>query len=239
MWRSSPFARRRRAVDAARALLAFQLARREPHLADDLRGAEVAVEALLRGRAERAVERAADLRGDAQRAALGLRDEHHLEGLRGVRAQQPLAGAVGGALPWRRSAACAPRRTRGEARAKVLRKVGHLARRSPRRACRSSSSAGARGRACCRVRPRTPPAPAAAGPSRLVRALSSVASMVRVGCRAPQVARVQLGVAEEVGDLARRGIGGVRAVHHVLLDALGQVGADGARQRPSSDRWRP
>ena len=33
------------------------------------------------GRAERAVERAADLDRDAQRAAVGLRDEHHLDGL--------------------------------------------------------------------------------------------------------------------------------------------------------------
>jgi len=66
----------------------------EPDLADDLGGGEVAVEALLRRGAERAVEHAAHLRGDAERAAIGLGDEYRLEGLRGIGAQQPFAGAV-------------------------------------------------------------------------------------------------------------------------------------------------
>src|SRR6185437_16254432 len=54
-----------------------------------------AVEALLRRRAERAIERTADLRGDAERAAVRLRDEDHLERLRRVGPQHPFAGAVG------------------------------------------------------------------------------------------------------------------------------------------------
>src|SRR5258708_27359058 len=61
--------------------LEAELAVGEPHLADDLRRAEIAVEALLRGRAKGAVEHAADLRGDAQRAALLLGHEHHFKGL--------------------------------------------------------------------------------------------------------------------------------------------------------------
>ena len=75
--------------------LPAELAVRQPHLADDLGGGEVAVEALLRGRAERAVERAAHLRGDAQRAAVFLGDVDHLEGLAVAARQQPLARAVG------------------------------------------------------------------------------------------------------------------------------------------------
>ena len=46
-----------------------ELARREHDLPQDLGGREVAVEALMAGRAERAVERAARLRRDAERAA--------------------------------------------------------------------------------------------------------------------------------------------------------------------------
>src|SRR6202008_4579004 len=78
--------------------VALELTRGEPHLTDDLGGSEVAIEALLRGGAERAVEGAADLRGNAQRAALRLRDEYHFEGLLRVRPEQPLAGTVRGAL---------------------------------------------------------------------------------------------------------------------------------------------
>ena len=75
--------------------LEAELAVGEPDLADDLRGGEVAVETLLRRRAERAVEGATDLGGHAERAAVGLGDVDHLEGLRAVCAQQPLACAVG------------------------------------------------------------------------------------------------------------------------------------------------
>ena len=71
---------------------------REEHLTDDFAGLEVAVEALLRGTAELAIQRTTHLRGNAQRAATGFRDEHHLHGLRGCifasGAHNPLAGAV-------------------------------------------------------------------------------------------------------------------------------------------------
>ena len=45
--------------------------------------------------AEAAVERASDLTRHAQGAAVGIRDEHHLEVMAVMGAEQPLAGAVG------------------------------------------------------------------------------------------------------------------------------------------------
>src|SRR2546430_3681056 len=65
-------------------------------------------------------------------------------------------------------------------------------------------------------------------PSRLVRGVAADVMAVR---RALLIARMQLRGAEEVGDLARRGVGRVRAVHHVALDAGGEVGADRAGVR--------
>src|SRR5579871_2192227 len=59
-------------------------------------------------------------------------------------------------------------------------------------------------------------------PSRLVRAVAVVLIGLRSG------ARVQLGCAEKESNLARRRIGRIGAVHHVALDALGEVGADRA-----------
>src|SRR5262249_56147037 len=47
---------------------------RDHHLADDLVGREVADEPLRSGMTERAVERAADLARQAERAAVGFRD---------------------------------------------------------------------------------------------------------------------------------------------------------------------
>src|SRR5258708_5025932 len=105
--------------------LEAELAVGEPHLADDLRRAEIAVEALLRGRAKGAVEHATDLRGDAQRAALRLGNEHHFEGLRRVGAQQPLARAVG-RLPGEDDLGQLDARPRAQLRAKILGQVGHL-----------------------------------------------------------------------------------------------------------------
>ena len=69
-----------------------------PQLADDFGGGEIAVEALFAGRAERAIERAADLRRHTQRAAVVLGNEHHLNAVAGAHIQQPLAGAVPGFL---------------------------------------------------------------------------------------------------------------------------------------------
>ena len=51
------------------------------HLADDLCRRQVTVEALRPGRTEGTIERAADLRRDAQRAAGRLRDEYSLDRL--------------------------------------------------------------------------------------------------------------------------------------------------------------
>src|SRR3989440_7560231 len=65
-------------------------------------------------------------------------------------------------------------------------------------------------------------------PSRLVRGVAADVMAVR---RALLIARMELGGAEEVGDLARRGVGRIRAVHHVPLDAGGEVGADRAGGR--------
>ena len=67
----------------------------EHHLADDLRRLEVAHQPHRAGVAEGAIERAADLARHAQGAAVGVGDEHHLEVMAVVGAQQPFAGAVG------------------------------------------------------------------------------------------------------------------------------------------------
>ncbi len=63
---------------AAGTVIVQQLVR-QPHLTDDLGDAQVAVEALARGGAERTVQRAAHLRGNTQRAAVGFRYEYHLD----------------------------------------------------------------------------------------------------------------------------------------------------------------
>src|SRR5690606_32436315 len=84
--------------DDVRDLDGRDLAPRKHDLAEDLRNAEVAVEALAPGRAERAVERAAGLRGDAERRAARLRNEDRLDGLTRADVEEPLAGAVRRAL---------------------------------------------------------------------------------------------------------------------------------------------
>ena len=68
---------------------------RVPELPDDLGRRQIAVEALLAGGAERAVERATRLRRDAQRAAVVLGDVDHLDRIAGAHVEQPLARAVG------------------------------------------------------------------------------------------------------------------------------------------------
>ena len=86
---------------------------------------EVAVEALLPGRAERAVERAAHLRGDAQRAAVVLGDEHRLDAVADADVEQPLARAVGGAVSRDHRGRRGPRRSPSQLLAQGLREVGH------------------------------------------------------------------------------------------------------------------
>src|SRR5690606_16438205 len=70
----------------------------EAQLADDLRYREIAVKPLGRGRAKAAFQGAADLGRDAQRAPVRFGDENRLDGVATVKAQQPLAGSVRGAL---------------------------------------------------------------------------------------------------------------------------------------------
>ncbi len=102
-----------------------EVAGRDPHLADDLGGGQVAVEALGGGGAEAAVERAAHLRGHAQRAAALVGDVDRLDGVPRIHAEQPLVGAVGGGLVEHHRR----RLDRGallEPRAQRLAEVGHL-----------------------------------------------------------------------------------------------------------------
>ena len=81
------------AFAARRRPLAVGVARQQD-LADDLAGAEVAHQALGAGVAEAAGQGAADLRGQAERAAVLFGDEHALRLVAVGEAQQPLAGAV-------------------------------------------------------------------------------------------------------------------------------------------------
>src|SRR6185437_2408710 len=67
---------------------------REPHLPDDFRDAQIAVETLLRGRAKRTVHGATHLARDAQGPAIRLGYVHRLDPLHLVHAQHPFAGAV-------------------------------------------------------------------------------------------------------------------------------------------------
>ena len=77
---------------------------RHHDLADDLARGEVAHQPLRAGVTERAIQRAADLRGNAQRAAVGFRNVDALDFMRLLdavaarQAQQPFAGAVVGNL---------------------------------------------------------------------------------------------------------------------------------------------
>jgi hypothetical protein len=112
-------------VDPRRAdAIGQQCAVRVPQLADDLGSREVAIEALLAGRAEGAVERASRLRRDAKRAAVILGDVDHLDGIAGADVEQPLAGAVprGGVAHDRRAANLDQI---GEPFAQRARQVGH------------------------------------------------------------------------------------------------------------------
>src|SRR5690606_38054782 len=84
--------------DHVRDLEGSDLAPRERDLADDLGDRKVTVEALPPGRAERAIERAAGLRGDAERAAVRLGNENGLDRLPRADVEQPLARAVRRAL---------------------------------------------------------------------------------------------------------------------------------------------
>src|SRR4029077_17761763 len=77
---------------------------RHHDLADDLARGEVAHQPLRSGMTEGAIQRAADLRRNAQRAAIGLRNIDALDFMRSLelvaawQAQQPFAGAIAGNL---------------------------------------------------------------------------------------------------------------------------------------------
>ena len=85
---------RRPSSAVRRAALPGQFALRQPHLADDFRGAQIAVESLLSGGAKSAVHGAAHLTRDAQRAAIGFGDIDGLDPLDLVHSQHPFAGAI-------------------------------------------------------------------------------------------------------------------------------------------------
>src|SRR5262249_30883272 len=93
-------ARRPRAVRGLRAGPVAKPVARQQHLADDLAGREIAHQALRPGVAEGAIERAADLARDAQRAAVRFRDIDALDlvgvfpGVLAGESQQPFARAV-------------------------------------------------------------------------------------------------------------------------------------------------
>ncbi len=67
-----------------------------PQLPYHLGHVEIAAEALLAGGAEQAIDRTPGLRGDAQRAAIGFRNEHRFHGIALPDVEQPLARAIGG-----------------------------------------------------------------------------------------------------------------------------------------------
>jgi hypothetical protein len=90
IWRS-PFGPAFDALGAAQ----FELG--HPQLADDLGHGQVAVEALLAGRAEAAVDGAAGLRAEMHSVPRFLfRDEHGFDRIAVADVDQPFAGAVGG-----------------------------------------------------------------------------------------------------------------------------------------------
>ena len=145
---------------------------RDHDLADDLARGQVAHQPLRAGVAERAVQRAADLARQAQRAAVGLRDIDALDLVRtfaGVLArqpQQPFARAVGRNLLGHDFG---PRQrvTRGQRRRAAPSTRWSWRRSSSRRAHRSSARAAARAssaaRAARRSRRARRPAPRASG----------------------------------------------------------------------------
>ena len=102
-----------------------QMFRCNPHLADDLRSGQVAVEALRAGRAERASQAAADLRRDAQCAATLVGNEHRFDRVAAVHAEQPFVGAIGG---WLLELHARRRDHTGrlQLRSQRLAKIGHL-----------------------------------------------------------------------------------------------------------------
>ena len=68
--------------------------RGDPQLANNFRGGQVAVKALLAGGAETAVQCAANLGGDTEGSAIPLRDIDHFDTAAAIHSNQPFAGAI-------------------------------------------------------------------------------------------------------------------------------------------------
>ena len=166
-------------------------------------------------------------RGDAQRAAAWLGDEHHLEGLAVPARQQPLARAVGGDLRLRSrrwtsasSASCA---RKSLARSVIAREVGLTALVQPLHELpRPERLAAQLDDERLQLGPRQA--------QQVGRSVLSRLAFIGTICRA-QPARAELGRRAKKYAISLRGVlGAVRAVHGVRFDALGEVGADGARR---------
>ena len=121
------------------------------HLVEDLRGGQVAAELHRPGGAERAGQRAARLRGDADRAAaVAVAHQHRLDRPPVVGVEQRLHRPVGARAPRRPSAGSrtAPR----PPAARAARRAGRSSRRSRPRRAPPSSRPGGRGRRARRRR---------------------------------------------------------------------------------------
>ena len=165
------------------AAAAAERAVREPQLPDDLGHGQVAVEALAAGRAERALQRAARLRRDAQRAARGLGDEYGFDRVAGADVEQPLAGAVGGG-----------------------RVAPHRAARRSSRSARAARAAPSRRRSSRRSRPRRPGGSSAAAAARDTasrRAPAQKASQLG-GREAEQVDHAWRGQREQISSVGKK-----------------------------------
>ena len=140
-----------------------QLAREHAHLADDLAGGQVAIDAHLAGQAEGAAHRAADLGGDAEgRARLARPLSRRVSGMKtdsislpSCELEQELGRAVGRSLrrrttsgvPIRKSARRAPRAARGRGRSSPRSRRRRGGGSTGRSAGRGSAARPMRGRA--------------------------------------------------------------------------------------------
>src|SRR5262249_26246011 len=117
-------------VEARRSKPIVEAIARDHDLADDLAGREVAHEPLRAGVAERASERAANLTGEAKRAAVRLRDINAFDLMRSLervlagQAQEPFARATGRDLLGNDFGTC-QREMLLERRAQLSRDAGH------------------------------------------------------------------------------------------------------------------
>ena len=148
---------------------------RHHDLPDDLAGRQVAHQPLRAGVAERAVERAADLARQAERAAVGLRDVDALDLVRPLARRSRRAAAAATcacrrprpARPRPRAApACNARRARRAAPSTRWSSARSFARRARRASARSAARASSAAPAC------TPIAPSASASAARVRPTS-------------------------------------------------------------------